>query len=145
MRKCFLKHMRKCFLKHMRRCFLKQMHSVQSTRRKSMRRKSFENKSGMVLLSFNRLLSLVHRLDDFETKLIFLTFLNTKKLCFLSRRSPGHRVSFIRIFFLENYSLFEYFLTEYSNNNFLLNKPYKNVNFQTIFPKDLLKAFKNPI
>jgi hypothetical protein len=30
---------------------------------------------------------------------------------------------FIRIFFLENYSLFEYFLTEYSNNNFLLNKP----------------------
>jgi hypothetical protein len=30
---------------------------------------------------------------------------------------------FIRIFFLENYSLFEYFLTEYSNNDFLLNKP----------------------
>jgi hypothetical protein len=27
---------------------------------------------------------------------------------------------FIRIFFLENYSLFEYFLTEYSNNNFYL-------------------------
>jgi hypothetical protein len=39
----------------------------------------------------------------------------------------GTRVSiiriFIRIFFSENYSLFEYFLTEYSNNNFLLNKP----------------------
>jgi hypothetical protein len=30
---------------------------------------------------------------------------------------------FIRIFFSENYSLFEYFMTEYSNNNFLLNKP----------------------
>jgi hypothetical protein len=30
---------------------------------------------------------------------------------------------FIRIFFSENYSLFEYFLTEYSNINFLLNKP----------------------
>jgi hypothetical protein len=53
--------------------------------------------------------------------------------------SPG-RVSIIRIFigifFLENYSLFEYFLTEYSNNKFLLNKPYKNVNIQTIFPKN---------
>jgi hypothetical protein len=30
---------------------------------------------------------------------------------------------FIRTFFSENDSLFEYFLTEYSNNNFLLNKP----------------------
>jgi hypothetical protein len=50
--------------------------------------------------------------------------------------------------FLENYSLFEYFLTQYSNNNFLLNKPYKNVNFQTIFPKKILKilkTLKNPI
>jgi hypothetical protein len=45
-------------------------------------------------------------------------------------------------FFLENYSLFEYFLTEYSNNKILLNKPYKNVNFQTIFPKKLLKHLK---
>jgi hypothetical protein len=49
---------------------------------------------------------------------------------------------FIRIFFLENYSLFEYFLTEYSNNTFLLNKPYKNVKFQTIFPKKLQKKSK---
>jgi hypothetical protein len=39
--------------------------------------------------------------------------------------------------------LFEYFLTEYSNNIFLLNKPYKNVNFQTIFPKKNTKKNKN--
>jgi hypothetical protein len=37
---------------------------------------------------------------------------------------------FIRNFFLVKYSLFEYL-----NNKFLLNKPYKNVNFQTIFQK----------
>jgi hypothetical protein len=70
----------------------------------------------------------------------------------VTRENLRHRVSiiriFIRIFFLENYSLFEYFLTEYSNNNFLINKPYKNVNFQTIFPKKILKilkTLKNPI
>jgi hypothetical protein len=45
----------------------------------------------------------------------------------LTGGAGGGRVSiiriFIRIFFSENYALFEYFLTEYSNNNFLLNKP----------------------
>jgi hypothetical protein len=36
-------------------------------------------------------------------------------------------------FFTENYSLFEYFLTEYSNNKFFTFKyNQKNVNFQTI-------------
>jgi hypothetical protein len=31
-------------------------------------------------------------------------------------------------------------MTEYSNNKFLLNKPYKNVNFQTIFPKNAIST-----
>jgi hypothetical protein len=52
---------------------------------------------------------------------------------------------FIRIFFWENYLLYEYFLTEYSNNIFLLKKPYKNVNCQKNFPKKLQKTFKNLI
>jgi hypothetical protein len=34
-------------------------------------------------------------------------------------------------------------LTEYSNNKFLLNKPYKNVKFKTVFLNILLKTFKN--
>jgi hypothetical protein len=32
------------------------------------------------------------------------------------------------------------FLIEYLNNTFLFNKPYKNVNFQTIFPKKITKV-----
>jgi hypothetical protein len=49
---------------------------------------------------------------------------------------------FIRIFFFEKYSIFEYFLTEYSNNTVLLNKPFKTVDFQAIVPKYVLKTHK---
>jgi hypothetical protein len=44
---------------------------------------------------------------------------------------------------IKNMFLINIFLTEYSNTKFLLNKPYKNVSFQTIFPKKLLIFFKS--